>query len=326
MNAVQGGTRRTGRGAGRAWVIAGLVAMAGVLAGCSGSATESAGSYAYDGADSAGEYYDEDYYEETDGIEASAAADSATTTTTRSLIVTGNMYMTVEDPIVAADKATSIVEGAGGRIDARSETAADEYDGGSAWLTLRIPADRLDATVEELRDLGTVDEFSTSSYDVTTEVIDLDAKISTLRASTERIEALLDDAADIKDIIQLEDELASRQAELQSLEAQQRGLGDQVSLSTIDLSLTTEPIVIIEEESPSNFWDGLVAGWEGLVAFLSALLVILGVLLPWLAVAAILALGVVLIFRSRRARKARAAEASQTRAEADSPQPAPPSA
>jgi len=282
----------------RAGIVASLVAVAAVLAGCSSSSEDSASS----GADMAAV-----------GVEAPVATAAAEgnkssaeglSTTDRSVIVTGAMYMTVDNPIAAADQTVSIVQNAGGRIDARSETAPDDRDGGSASLTLRIPSDKLDAVVDDLRVLGAVDQFSTDSYDVTTEVTDLDAKISTLRASTERIEGLLVDAKDIKDIITLEQELDSRQAQLESLVAQQRGLADQVSMSTISLSLTTEPVVIVDD-SPETFWDGLVSGWNGLVTFVSVALVIVGVLLPWLALAALITLAAVVAVRSRKSRRAR---------------------
>ncbi|WP_062287836.1 DUF4349 domain-containing protein [Demequina phytophila] len=279
----------------RGVVIASLLAAAFGLAGCSS------------GADSSFAGTDEEQ-SSVDGAESDSGGDGGAISADspsgdRALIVTGEMYMTVEDPIAAADDATGIVEDAGGRVDARSETAPQTYDGGSAHLTLRIPAPELDPVVEELRSLGTVDEFSTSSADVTREVDDLAAQISTLRASTARIEALLDDAADIKDIITLEDELDSRQAELESLEARQRGLDDQVSMSTIDLSLTTEPVVFVDD-SPRTFWSGLASGWDALTAFVSGALVVTGVLIPWLAVAALIAAVVVGLVRASRTRKA----------------------
>ena len=299
------------RRARRGGVIASLVATAAVLAGCSASADEST----VQGADM--------------GFAAAeapeAVQDIASSTADRSVIITGAMYMTVEDPIAAADQVTGIVQNAGGRIDARSETAPDERYGGSASLRLRIPEDGLDAVVDDLRELGTVDQFSTDSVDVTTEVTDLDAKISTLRASTKRIEALLLEAKDISDIITIENELDSRQADLESLEARQRGLDDQVSMSTVDLSLTTEPVVIVDD-APETFWDGLVSGWNGLVAFLSVALVIVGVALPWIALMALITFAVVVAARVRKSRRIarRAAASAVTPAATGAPQqPAP---
>ena len=296
----------------RIGVIAGMIVMAGVLAGCSSSSDS-----ANEVVNGAAGYADEG------AADAGAGAAPRAATADRSVIITGAMYMTVEDPITSADMVTGIVQDAGGRIDARSETAPDERNGGSASLTLRIPSNHLDAVIDDLRELGTVDQLSTDSYDVTTEVTDLNAKISTLRASTERIQGLLLEAKDISDIIKLENELDGRQAELQSLEARQRGLDDQVSMSTIDLSLTTEPVVIVDD-SPETFWDGLVSGWNALVAFLSGALVIVGVLLPWAALAGLIVVAVIVAIRSRRSRAHRRAAGSTTPAPAAAPVVSPP--
>ncbi len=292
MSATRAGTvwrmRRMG-------VIAGLIVVAGTLAGCSSSADSANGDAAAYG----------DAAQQDSRVGAVAPeADAGAVAADRSVIVTGAVYMTVEDPIAAADKVVVIVRQAGGRIDARSETAPDERGGGSATLTLRIPANDLDAVVADLRTVGTVDQFATSSYDVTTEVTDLEAQISTLRASTDRIKALLVEAKDISDIITLENELDGRQARLESLEARQRGLDDQVSMSRIDLSLTTEPVVIVDD-APESFWDGLVSGWNSLVAFLSGTLVVVGVVLPWTALAALIVLASIVAVRARRSRVAR---------------------
>jgi hypothetical protein len=305
MSENKEGTMRRMRSIG---VIAGLIVMAGVLAGCSSSSDSSSGGDPAYGGDEA---YADSGVANAGASDEEAASAPRSSTADRSVIITGAMYMTVEDPIASADRATGIVQSAGGRIDARSETAPDENRGGSASLTMRIPSNRLDAVVADLRELGTVDQFSTDSYDVTVEVTDLEAQISTLRASTQRIEGLLADAKDIKDIITLENELDGRQAELQGLEARQRGLNDQVSMSTIDLSLTTEPVVIVVvDDSPETFWDGLVSGWNGLVSFVSVALIVVGVLLPWVALAGLITIAVIASVRMRRSRVARRAAAS----------------
>ncbi|MDN4477910.1 DUF4349 domain-containing protein [Demequina lignilytica] len=287
-------------------ILCAVLAVVWALTGCTSGSSDSSEGGAV-GGDAA---YDQGAPAEAeDSADGSTASSADTAGEDRALIVTGSMYVTVEDPIAAADRAAAMVESAGGRIDARSERAATEYDGGSAWLTLRIPQERLDAVVDDLRGLGTVDEYSTTSADVTREVQDLEARISTLRASTERIAALLGEAEKIADIITLENELASRQAELESLEAWQRGLDDQVAMSTIELSLTTEPVVVVDD-APRSFWAGVVSGWDALVGFLTGALVITGVVLPWLAAAGVIVIAAWLVLRSRRARRRDVAPAS----------------
>ena len=91
---------------------------------------------------------------------------------------------------------------------------------------------------------------------------------------------------------------------MQSLEAQKRGLDDQVSMSTLNVSFTTEPVIVEEEDdSPKNFVDGLIAGWDGLVGFVTVALTVLGVLLPWFAVIAPIVFATMWPLRRRRAHR-----------------------
>ena len=223
----------------------------------------------------------------------------------RSVITIGYLYLTVDAPLESAAEATAITEAAGGRVDARQEFAPNRGDAGGAQLTLRIPADRLTATLDRLRELGEVEELQLSSSDVTREVQDIDARVTALRSSITRLLALQDAAASVEDLIALETAISNRQAELESLEAQQRYLSDQVGLSTITLVLGSRQVAPVTE--PNTFVTGLVAGWEAMVAFGSGLLVLLGVLLPWLVLLGLLGLVILLIVR--RARRTRSTSA-----------------
>lgn len=251
----------------------------------------------------------------------------------RELVITGSLYVTVEDPLEAADEAARIVERAGGRVDGRRESAprdggsdgsggdgsngaeyAPEYSyddygggyysfgsGGGAVLELRIPSARLTETLDELESLGEREELVLSSDDVTFERRDLTARISALESSVTRLLALQDAAADLNDLIALESAISDRQAQLESLQAQERYYEDQVSLSTITLTLGSEDVAPVDE--PDSFWTGLTTGWDALLAFLGGVLVVVGVLLPWLLVLGLLALVAWAVVRRARARR-----------------------
>ena len=117
------------------------------------------------------------------------------------------------------------------------------------------------------------------------------------------LQVLMSKATAIDDLISLESTIADRQAQLESLEAQQRGLEDQISMSTITLTLTSDPIEEPPAE-PANFWTGLVAGWDSFVGFWSGFLVVVAVLLPWLVTGAIITVAVVYLVRWNRRRQA----------------------
>ena len=240
----------------------------------------------------------EGFNEGVDLVDGSAGAEAQAPAADRQVITTGYVTVTVENPMDAAADAISITESSGGRVDGRSETAPTDGNKGSATLTLRLPADSLTATLDKLRELGDVQEVSLNSADVTMETQDLDARITAMRASIDRLLALLQGATDTDSLISLETAISDRQAQLESMESQQRYYADQITLSTVTLNLITERIAPTPE--PDNFFSGVIAGWNGFVAFFAGLLVVLGVLLPWIVVGGLIAAGVILWVKRRR--------------------------
>jgi len=234
----------------------------------------------------------------TDTLNQEAGSADGQSTVDRSVITTGWVTITVTDPMDAAAEAARITESVGGRIDSRSEYAPRGGDGGSATLTLRIPSKDLTATLDKLKELGDVQEVSLSATDVTMESQDLDARITSMRASIDRLTALLAGATDTDSLIALETAISDRQGQLESMEAQQRFLADQLSLSTVTLNLVTEQVVA--DPQPVTFLDGLVAGWNAFVAFFAGLLVVIGVLIPWLVLAGIITAVVVVLIKRRK--------------------------
>lgn len=275
-----------------------LLASALLLAGCSSSSGASAGDQGVSGP-VVPEFVDEST---AGGVALYGSLASDADEDARSVIVTGTMTVTADDPLEASSKAVRLVEAAGGRVDGRTEYAPSNGDAGSASLTLRIPADKLQQVLDDLAELGRADEISTSSSDVTVLVADLDSRIATQRGIIDRLNTMFGQAATIDDLITLETSIAEHQAILEDLEAQQRSVDDQVALSTLSLYLRSEAEAPVTQ--PMDFLSGLQAGWGAFVGFFSGLLVALGVLLPWLIAAALISTATVLIVRWNRRRKA----------------------
>ncbi|TPX04168.1 DUF4349 domain-containing protein, partial [Schumannella luteola] len=155
----------------------------------------------------------------------------------------------------------------------------------------------------QLAELGTVEQTSFDAVDVGTRQRDLDTRISTLRASIARYTTWLADADTTADLISLESAISDRQTQLESLEAEQRELADQVAMSTITLSLIS-PSLAPPPDGPTTFGEGLVAGWAAFAGFWAAIAVGVGVGLPWLVMLGIVLTVVVLLAR-RAGRTAR---------------------
>ena len=245
----------------------------------------------------------------------------------RDVITTGSVSITVRNPIQAAHDAVTITEQADGRIDNRTENPGTDSQPPRASLTLRIPSSALDHTLAELKKLGRVTSVSLSSADVTQQTVDLDARITALRTSVDRLLGLMSKATTTADLIAIESALSQRQSELEGLSSQRTFLSDQIEYSTISLDLTAEGV--LAPGSPTDFWGAIAAGWAALVTTAGGVLVALGYLLPWLivigAIAVIVLLSVRGVQRRRRAAPPGALDSTAIPESAPhSPPPSPP--
>lgn len=235
------------------------------------------------------------------GTEApEAAAEDGSVTDGRSVITTGSISLRVDDVEAAAGAATAIAEGVGGFVESRwqsGETGAER----AGSVTIRVPADRLGGVLEALRELGSVDSIDLADSDVTLQVRDIDARITALEASIERLRELMQQAGSVSELLEAEEQLSYRQSELESLRSQQSYLSEQVALSTITVELRSKAAPA--ELQSDGFAGGLLTGWNALIAALGGLITGLGVILPWVGVVVLLGLllwGVLRLVRRRR--------------------------
>ncbi|MFD6858447.1 DUF4349 domain-containing protein [Rhodococcus sp. NPDC060090] len=243
---------------------------------------------------------------------ARSSVPSAEATPDRKEVVTGRIMLTADDPVATGREVATIVEAADGRVDSITERPES-----SSVLTVRVPADGLDAVIDDVRQLGRVTSLTTSRDDVTLQYTDLEARVGALRASVDRLRTLIETADNTADVIEAENALAQRQADLDSLEAQRRQLADMVDLSTLTVDISTQQ----RPSDSDSFWDGIVEGWNSLWTTLGAAVVAAGVALPWLAFlivcAGIIYLVVRLIARSGRSSAGNPGEAPDERTDND---------
>ncbi len=218
----------------------------------------------------------------------------------RQVIYAGDLTLRVSAVDEAAGRLAALATGSGGYVSA--DQRSEDAERSSATITVRIPADKFDATLTAISKLGTEQNRKISSQDVTSQVVDLDSRLKTQQASVDRIRALLAQAHTIAEITSVEGELNRREADLESLKAQLTALTNQTALSTITVYLLgPDAEAPAKPKAQRGFLHGLSAGWHGFLATLSVLLTALGAVLPFaLAIGAPIA--AVLWYRRRRAR------------------------
>ncbi|MEU5400488.1 DUF4349 domain-containing protein [Streptomyces sp. NPDC005963] len=203
------------------------------------------------------------------------------------IIRTAELRVQVKDSVKALTAARRTAERAGGHVaeESTERIGDDEMD---TRVVLRVPQERYEGVLAELAGAGKLLLRTSNATDVTDEVVDVESRIATQRASVTRVRALMDRADKLADVVTLEGQLSSRQAELESLLARQASLKDRTSLSTIELTLTESADPKDEDEGDPGFLDALEGGWDALVTSLRWTVVVLGAVAPFAALLGLL--------------------------------------
>ncbi len=262
--------------------------------GTSADSSEASGGAGTDAGTDAGE--DPDASAPKDGAEARGA--SAVAPMSRALISTGQLTLHT-DRVSRARREVQRLVSAWGGVVADEDTVSDTRGRvAESTLTLRVPSAKFAEAMTALAGLGEVEQESRSSEDVTTRVIDNEARIRAAERSVRTIEDLLSRARDLGDIIAIETDLARRQADLDSLKSQQAWLADQTSLSTINVYLSRTELAA-EEETRLGFLAGLARGWDALTGAMVVGLTALGAVLPFAVLVLLLGVPAWLLVRRR---------------------------
>ncbi|MBY8866770.1 DUF4349 domain-containing protein [Streptomyces sennicomposti] len=293
-----------------------LLAAALALTGCSAGGGDSSSDKAAAGSAAGGAYRGD--AKSGTGSGGGSAAESAKATaapklTTAHIVRTASLSVEVKDVAKALDAARTAVENAGGYVGDEN-TTRDEDGQEQTRVVLRVPADRYDDVLTGLQGAGRLLERTAKAEDVTDQVVDVDSRITSQRASVARVRALMERAERIDDVVALESELSRREADLESLLAQQASLKDRTSLATITLSLSG-PAVHRDDAAPDDepgFGDALSGGWHVFVAGVRWIALVLGAVLPFAVAAALIVVAWRLVRRRLPRRAAAAAVPAMT--------------
>ncbi|MFL6173247.1 MAG: DUF4349 domain-containing protein [Marmoricola sp.] len=218
------------------------------------------------------------------------AAKASTEVEAASIISKGQVSLHSKDIDAARFDLQKLLDTLNGTIDDEQSNANKAGKTIRQRLVLRVPSKYFAKAMDGISTLEGVKlvSRSRSSEDVTTQVIDNKTRIRTQRASLARVQALLAQATNLNQIISIESQLSRRQASLDSLEAQQKYLADQTSMSTIDVYLTVPSTKhVTSHKKHHDFFSGLRSGWDHLGSSTTAVLTAIGAVLPFAALAAL---------------------------------------
>lgn len=197
----------------------------------------------------------------------------------RSVIRRGDAVLRVDQVKDAAKQVLDIVKKHKGFVQSSSE----QFVTNSPIMTMevRVPAESLDVFLTELEKVGTLLSRSTNSEDVTMQVVDVEARLKSMRLEEEAYRRILLQAKKIPDVLQVQQRLTEIRGQIESLQAQYNVLREQVAYSTVNITL--QQSAAFESELQDKGWLGetwasavkaLKAGGRATVAALIWLLIL----------------------------------------------------
>jgi ACT domain-containing protein len=220
------------------------------------------------------------------------------------LIKTANLQVTVKSVPTTLDQVKSIAQQHQGDILNLSDqipTEANRHR--TASLQIRVPQAKLDATLKALKALGDVDSQSVTAEDVSTQLVDMQARLKNLRRTEEMLLDIMGRSGGVSDVLKVSQEVSQVRSQIEQLTAQQTAMQNQVAYSAISLNLVevtasarTQPAVGIQVH---NTWESATQSFGKLTVDLLQLGIWLMVYSPYWVVLGAIAFYSYSRFRSR---------------------------
>jgi len=180
------------------------------------------------------------------------------------------------------------------------ETTNNSNDFTSYNLTIRVPVNSFDNLLTALESgQDKLTEKNISAEDVSIQYYDISSRLKSKRAYLERYQAMVSSAKNVKDLLEIQEQIRQLQEEIDSNEGILRNLSNQVNYSTLTVNLFEYQANL--PMGSNSFWvkikDSLIFGWNMIQT------IVLGIIGLWpIWIVAIVAIAI--IRKLRRKRKA----------------------
>ena len=205
------------------------------------------------------------------------------------------------------------ISGLGGYVESQEVYNGSSYSSSryrNARLTIRVPAEKLDSLVAQVKGASNVVSYNESVEDVTLTYVDMETRILSLETERDRLLELMDKADNLSDLLEIEARLTQVRGSLESITAQLKVLANQVNYATVELYINQ--VKVYTEVEEQTVWQRIGSGFsknlkdigEDLVDFFVWAVTYSPQLILW---AAIITAVVIILRRSLRKRKVKKA-------------------
>ena len=163
----------------------------------------------------------------------------------------------------AEKEVNQYVKNHGGFISGSSSSNLSE-NAPSIQMTVRIPVDQFDSTMNLFESMGTRLQKAVRGEDVTAQLIDLESRIKSMQAEEQAYRNILANTKKVADVLDVQSRIMKIRQEIEAISAQRKGLAELAALSTIELTLVQETSGIAQTQDKN--W--LKESWNGSTSML----------------------------------------------------------
>ena len=171
----------------------------------------------------------------------------------RKVIRTGSIGVVVADVPTSVKAIRGMVASIAGAFVSHTEIGGNEPYRISS-ITLRVPAERFDETIERIRAHGReVVAEDVTGRDVTAAFTDIESRMRNAQATERQLLEIMATARNVQDTLEVQREVAKVREEIETFQAQLNLLADQAALSTITVNLHPVPDLRVERRAPDQY-------------------------------------------------------------------------
>ena len=191
---------------------------------------------------------------------------------------TAQLTVIVKDFDASQKRLEDILKRHGGYV-AEMTTSAPEGADRKLTATLRVPSNQLDAAIAEVKEIGRVESESQSGEEVTSQYVDLQARLTNARNTEQRLTELLRrQTGKLDEVVTVEEKISDVREQIERMEAEQKNLSQRVDFGTLSVALSEERKSQLQVMPPSvgtQFHNAAVEGYRSVVDGIVSLLVFL---------------------------------------------------
>jgi len=181
------------------------------------------------------------------------------------VIRTAQITLTTANFTQARTSLEEILKRHGGHIG-NLDVGSPADSGQTLQATLRVPANRLDAALAEIRHLGRVENEQQGGEEVTGQTIDLDSRLANARNTEQRLAGILrGSTGKISDVLAVEKEIDRVRGDIERMEAERKNLGDRVNFATLEVRINEEykaHLAVSAPSAPGRLRNSAVEGFR----------------------------------------------------------------